>query len=32
MGHTKTRIGIVGATGYVGMELVRLLAPIGAWS
>ena len=26
MGNTKTRIGIVGATGYVGMELVRLLA------
>lgn len=26
MGSTKTRIGIVGATGYVGMELVRLLA------
>ena len=26
MADPKTRIGIVGATGYVGMELVRLLA------
>lgn len=26
MMESKTRIGIVGATGYVGMELVRLLA------
>ena len=26
MSEVKTRLGIIGATGYVGMELVRLLA------